>query len=116
MDYYIDVKNRDFMFDFTDLALNSKLILAVEDNVTTTKMTTSKSVSFSDGSGGTISSETVINENVQDKMELTYVDTWFVKFSKEENYENLSGIVPELVGPPAHCSQHILQLQYAEIT
>ncbi len=24
-------------------------------------------------------------------MELTYVDTWFVKFSKEENYENLSG-------------------------
>lgn len=91
MDYYIDVKNRDFMFDFTDLALNSKLILAVEDNVTTTKMTTSKSVSFSDGSGGTISSETVINENVQDKMELTYVDTWFVKFSKEENYENLSG-------------------------
>ena len=91
MDYYIDVKNRDFMFDFTDLAVNSKLILAVEDNVTTTKMTTSKSVSFSDGSGGTISSETVINENVQDKMELTYVDTWFVKFSKEENYENLSG-------------------------
>lgn len=91
MDYYIDVKNRDFMFDFTDLALNSKLILAVEDNVTTTKMTTSKSISFSDGSGGTISSETVINENVQDKMELTYVDTWFVKFSKEENYENLSG-------------------------
>lgn len=91
LDYYIDVKNRDFMFDFTDLALNSKLILAVEDNVTTTKMTTSKSVSFSDGSGGTISSETVINENVQDKMELTYVDTWFVKFSKEENYENLSG-------------------------
>ena len=91
MDYYIDVKNRDFMFDFTDLALNSKLILAVEDKVTTTKMTTSKSVSFSDGSGGTIISETVINENVQDKMELTYVDTWFVKFSKEENYENLSG-------------------------
>ncbi len=58
MDYYVDVKNRDFMFDFTDLALNSKLILAVEDNVTTTKMTTSKSVSFSDGSGGgTISSK-----------------------------------------------------------
>ena len=91
MDYYIDVKNRDFMFDFTDLVLKSELILAVEDNVTTTKMTTSKSISFSDGSGGTISSETVINENVQDKMELTYVDTWFVKFSKEENYENLSG-------------------------
>lgn len=107
MDYYIDVKNRDFMFDFTDLVLKSELILAVEDNVTTTQTTTQSSISYADGTSEGGTSEVKLTEFVSDTMELTYVDTWFVKFTKESSYSAasfnstqgaLTGTPGELVG------------------
>lgn len=107
MDYYIDVKNRDFMFDFTDLVLKSELILAVEDNVTTTQTTTQSSISYADGTSEGGTSEVKLTEFVSDTMELTYVDTWFVKFTKESSYSAasfnstqgaLKGTPGELVG------------------
>ena len=95
------------MFDFTDLVLKSELILAVEDNVTTTQTTTQSSISYADGTSEGGTSEIKLTEFVSDTMELTYVDTWFVKFTKESSYSAasfnstqgaLTGTPGELVG------------------
>lgn len=86
MNFQIDIKDKNFYMDFTDIILDSEFIIAVQDNVTTTETTTDTSIVYNDGEQGESSSEVVINEIVSDKIEVTYVDTWFVKFSKESSY------------------------------
>ena len=107
MDYYIDLKNNDFMNDFTDLIFDSELILAVQDNVSTTETKKTFSIEYEDGTSADGGSETSLVESDSVKLEITYVDTWFVKFSKESSYTvasfnstagSLTGSQGDLVG------------------
>ena len=92
MNYYIDLKDKDFMSDFADLAINSEYILAVQDNVSTTKVTTTKDTWYekngvtSNYSSNVESSK--LTETVQVEIELTYADTWFVRFEKDSSYSS----------------------------
>lgn len=90
MDYYINIKEEDFINDFMDLIYNSEFIIAVQDNVNTTETKTDISISYDDGTTGESSSEYRIDETVRTGVEVTYVDTWFVKFSKKTSYSTAS--------------------------
>ena len=86
MDYYVDIKDSDFITDFTDIIFDSELILAVQDNVSTTETRNDVSIVYDDGVSGGGTSSVNVTESVSTKLELTYVDTWFVKFSKDSSY------------------------------
>ena len=86
MDYYVDIKDSDFITDFTDIIFDSELILAVQDNVSTTETRNDVSIVYDDGVSGGVTSSVNVTESVSTKLELTYVDTWFVKFSKDSSY------------------------------
>lgn len=107
MDYYVDIKDSDFITDFTDIIFDSELILAVQDNVSTTETKNDVSIVYDDGVSGGGTSSVNVTESVSTKLELTYVDTWFVKFSKDSSYTvasfnsttgGLTGSEGELVG------------------
>lgn len=107
MDYYVDIKDSDFITDFTDIIFDSELILAVQDNVSTTETRNDVSIVYDDGVSGGGTSSVNVTESVSTKLELTYVDTWFVKFSKDSSYTvasfnstagGLTGSEGELVG------------------
>ena len=64
---------------------NSEFIRAIEDNVSTThKVVSVETEGDVDEKSGVISNN--ITESVQDVIELTYADTWFVKAEKETSY------------------------------
>lgn len=97
--YYIDTRNKEFVIDLADLAMNSEFILAIQDNVTTTKTEVFKSVNVktykgpsrifvSDETGETTLESSNLTENVSTSIDLTYGDTWFVKFYKDINYSS----------------------------
>ena len=88
MNYYIDIKEDDFIKAFANLIMDSEFIIAVQDNVTTTHTTVDVKTVYSDGhvAGGGNSNKDEITESVSDSIELTYVDTWFVKFWKDSSY------------------------------
>lgn len=112
--YYIDTRNKEFVSDLAELALDSEFVLAVQDNVTTTQTTISETVDNSsttyptDGSAASSESWTEdrgivsqnITETVSTSIELTYGDTWFMEFYKDINYSsaNLSNIIAENAG------------------
>ena len=107
MDYYINIKEEDFINDFMNLIYDSEFIIAVQDNVTTTETTTETTVTYDDGTSGGSSSDVKINETVKTGVEVTYVDTWFVKFAKQTSYSaasikssggSLTGSAGDLVG------------------
>lgn len=107
MDYYVDIKDSDFITDFTDIIFDSELILAVQDNVSTTETKNDVSILYDDGVTADGGSSVNVSESVSTKLELTYVDTWFVKFSKDSSYTvasfnsttgGLTGSEGELVG------------------
>lgn len=96
--YYIDTRNKEFVSDLAELAIDSEFVLAVQDNVTTsqTDITTTqhweRNEKKSDGKWVTTSgdknlgTESTLRETVSTTVELTYGDTWFVKFYKDVNY------------------------------
>lgn len=88
MNYYIDIKEDDFIKAFANLIMDSEFIIAVQDNVSTTHTTVDVKTVYSDGhvAGGGNSNKDEITESVSDSIELTYVDTWFVKFWKDSSY------------------------------
>lgn len=112
--FYIDTRNKEFVSDLAELALDSEFVLAVQDNVTTTETIVTQTVDYNtttypaDGSAvtseawtedrGVISS--TITESVSTSVELTYGDTWFMEFYKDVNYSssNLSNIIAENSG------------------
>lgn len=112
--FYIDTRNKEFVSDLAELALDSEFVLAVQDNVTTTETIISEKVDYNtttypaDGSEVTSESWTedrgiisdIINETVSTSVELTYGDTWFMEFYKDVNYSssNLSNIIAENSG------------------
>lgn len=94
LDYLIDIKEEEFVGAFADLALDSEFIITIQDNVSTTstQKITNQTV-IVDGaitSSGQIGNETTIYETVQNAIELTYADTWFVRFQKEFSFANIN--------------------------
>ena len=106
--YYIDTENKEFISDLADLAIDSEFVLAIQDNVTVTKTditnlqevittTTDRHTNEETRTTNTTttgSSSTII-ETVSTNLELTYGDTWFVKFYKDVSYSStdLSSLV-----------------------
>lgn len=95
--YYIDTRNKEFIIDLADLAMNSEFVLAIQDNVTTTETKVYQSVNtkkYKNNRKNLISNTTTkpsltysnTSETVSTSIELTYGDTWFVKFYKDINY------------------------------
>ena len=100
--YYIDTDNKEFVNDLADLAMDSEFVLAIQDNVTTTQTDVSvqhetvETIVYQDDSTDTNVTYTdvpeegssVIRETVSTNIELTYGDTWFMKFYKDVNYSS----------------------------
>lgn len=93
MNFYINVKDREFIEAFADLAIHSEYIMAVQDNVITVQET-QITETWIERDGSTYdyhkTSSPSITESVQDAIEITYVDTWFVKVEKKSSYSTAS--------------------------
>ena len=96
INWYIYTKEEKFVSNLAKLALDSSYILMLEDNVTTTQVNTVTSEyveEFKKDDNGEYSiltnnpnwkdvdSTQKFSEKVSSKMELIYVDTWFMRFS-----------------------------------
>lgn len=112
--FYIDTRNKEFVSDLAELAMDSEFVLAVQDNVTTTQTEVRETVDHDTitypGNGGKVTYESWsegerlvssnLTESVSTSVELTYGDTWFMEFYKDINYSsgNLSNIIAENAG------------------
>lgn len=93
MYFYIDADYKDFSSDLADEVLNSKIIIAIEDNITTsyTKETVeekkvSESSQFSyDWQVKSVTESTT--ESCYTKVDVIYADTWCVKMVNKEIYK-----------------------------
>ena len=92
--YYIEADYPDFSNELADIALNSKIIMALEDNVSTKKIKrtvetkkVSESSEFSyDWTGGDPTE--IITEYCSTKTEIIYADTWCVKIENKSLYKS----------------------------
>lgn len=97
--FLVDGEDIQFAEDLAQLALDSEIVIAVQDAVTTT--VSSRNRVDENGKvilapNGLPMTETVIYESVSSAIELTYADTWFVKMEKEQSYSSQnSNIVSE---------------------
>lgn len=90
--FYIDTDYAGFSTDLADKVMESEIVIAVQDTVTTTRTDTTpqrKTVAtepeFStDWADQTTT--TTITENVSTRVDLTYVSTWCVKTYQENSY------------------------------
>lgn len=125
--FYLDTDDKEFAKELAKLAIDSTYIVAVQDNVYTTKTVTTQQIKtytrteeyrISEGEGGryvpkssaetdwdTIDKKEEINEMVTTNIEVTYADAWCVKFEKEssytvESFQNAGGGVSYFTGEP----------------
>lgn len=92
--FYIDTDYKDFVEDLADEVMNSEIVVAVQDEITTTKTDEYKDqrieATLSDKTTEYPSEPTLsrsfITENVSTKVNLTYVSTWCVKSYQENSY------------------------------
>lgn len=89
-----------------DLAIDSEYIIAVEDKVNTirtTTITSTDTMNVSNATGqGTLDSSSSnssveITERASQKIEVTYVDCWFVKYSRDFSF-NVQTTIPNNAG------------------
>ena len=86
--FYIDTNETSFPERLADEVLNSQIILAVQDNVTTTQTTTTTYTKTDDSDGEKQSTSSSTSETCTPQIEITYADTWCAKFSKESSYSD----------------------------
>lgn len=92
--FYIEADYEDFSSDLADVALNSEIILALEDNITTTKVDETneeKKVSISSEYSKdwhSISSKSTQTEYCSTNTEIIYADTWCVKLVNKDIYRD----------------------------
>lgn len=92
MYFYIDTEYDDFVNDLADEVMNSEIVIAVQDSITTTKtietteQKTDATVDRFDVDWHDVSSEETITESVTTSVDLTYVSTWCVKAYQENSY------------------------------
>ena len=90
--FYMDTDYKGFVNDLADEVMNSEIVMAVEDNVTTTNTieTTQQKTSatvdkFNVGWHETNKKDTTV-ESVSTSVNVTYVSTWCVKAYQENSY------------------------------
>ena len=96
INWYIYTGEEKFVSNLAQLALDSSYILMLEDNVTTTQVDTvtseyieefkkddngEYSIATNNPEWNVVDSTQEFSEKVSSKMELIYVDTWFMKFT-----------------------------------
>lgn len=92
--YYIDTNEGDFSEKLAEEVINTEIVIVVQDNVTTVK-TTENTVQWTEATDSTyssgeqtVSAVTTTTETCTPKIEITYADTWCVKFYKENSYSS----------------------------
>lgn len=117
----VHTEDKTFTEGLADLAINSEYIVAVQDSVTTTQVVTNtdivktlhhKEQGYIFTEGKTSNQKIEVSETATQSIEVTYVDCWYVRFSKQYSYSteylqatassantvNLSGKKGELIG------------------
>lgn len=90
--FYIDTDYEDFVEDLADEVMNSEIVIAVQDEITTThtvettEQMTDATLDRFDVDWHTTNTHDYITETVSTKVNLTYVSTWCVKTYQENSY------------------------------
>lgn len=90
--FYIDTNYKDFVEDLADEVMNSEIVVAVQDSVTTTNTVETieqrrdASVSEFDTDWEETSVTEYTTETASTQVDLTYVSTWCVKSYQENSY------------------------------
>lgn len=96
----------DFVKNLAQLAIDSQYIVTIQDSVSTTETITTITYESElyNPSGDYVTSssssetQTRITENATQKVELTYVDNWYIKYTKEFTGSNINqGAYDEIV-------------------
>ncbi len=89
--FYIDTNERDFPEKLADVVMDTEIIVAIQDNITTTQTTTTTS-QLTQSDDGVYSSgwsqkgtTTQTTESCSTRIEVTYADSWCAKYEKENN-------------------------------
>lgn len=106
IDFLIHTDDAEMVGKLADLAIDTEYIIAVQDNVTTvettvdiqeknyrlTRMDTDEYVVHQDHyqDWHTTSKTVTVKETVSNEIELTYADSWFVRFSKTMSYASIA--------------------------
>lgn len=100
IDFLVHTDNPEFVSELADLALDSEYVIAIQDNVTTVQTTVDvqeRRTRVIVGVGNeliedwnTVSTDVDVKETVSNEIELTYADSWFVKFWKSSSYSTMS--------------------------
>ena len=91
--FYMEADYKNFSSDLADVALNSKIIMALEDNVTTTNVvetTEEKKVSESSDFSydwKEVNKKDTTTEYCSTNTEIIYADTWCVKLVNKDMYK-----------------------------
>lgn len=90
--FYMDTDYMDFVNDLADEVMNSEIVMAVQDNVTTThtiettnQRKSATESSFEEGWHQTGQTDKLV-ESVSTSVNVTYVKTWCVKAYQENSY------------------------------
>ena len=112
--FYIDTDYEDFVDDLANEVMNSEIVVAVEDKVTTTNVITDTyqmkdaTVDTYDEDWSKTNTENVTTESVSTSVNLTYVKTWCVKTYQENSYSdavlNLGDQEEKIVEVPGNVS------------
>ena len=97
--YYIDTGYEDFSLELADIVLDSEIVIALQDNITTTETLTDLEVkvetSSNEGNAAGAAHDwqvdssqhtRTITETCNTKTDITYIETWCVKTYKENSY------------------------------
>lgn len=105
MYFYIEADYKDFSSDLADKVFDSKIIIALEDNVTTTKVVetieekkVSESSSYSHDWRTKGTPTKTLTEYCSTKIEIIYADTWCAKLVDKSMYK--SDLLNVSVGQP----------------
>ena len=103
IDFLVHTDNAEMVSKLADLALDSEYVIAIQDNVTTVQTTvniqekTYRQTNIGDSyyisdfvDWHTVSTDIKVKETVSNEIELTYADSWFVKFFKTTSYSTMS--------------------------
>lgn len=97
--YYIDTGYEDFSLKLADIVLDSEIVIALQDNVTTTETIADTEIkvetSSNEGSAEGVAHDwqvdssqhmETITETCSTKTDITYIETWCVKTYKDNSY------------------------------
>lgn len=94
--YYIDTDYRGFSEKLADIVLDSEIVIALQDNVTTTHtvLETQQKVTAGENAPSNVAQDwhtigtqsDTITESCSTKIDITYIETWCVKVYKDNSY------------------------------